>query len=144
MTDAPVQPTLVVAAPGLSVAAQVATQQANAINNATPPDAPVVKPVDVVDKRFLEEIGVKTSGWAHVGNTWWREHSTWVWGAVVAVDSSVAFFLPMIPIQYPKLTLAFNMLGMATAKLLTWRTQANVAIARVKAEVKRHTDGETA
>ncbi len=142
MTDAPV-PTLVVAAPGQSVAAQVAVKTAEAINNATPADAPVVKPADVVDRKFVEEIGVKTTGWFHVGDTWWREHSTWVMGAVVAVDSAVGIILPMIPARYPKLTLAFNMLGLATAKILTWRAQASVAVARVKAEVKRHT-GDTA
>lgn len=141
MTDAPVQPTLVVAAPGLSVAAQVATQQANAINNATPPDAPVVKPVDVVDKRFLEEIGVKTSGWAHVGNTWWREHSTWVWGALVALDCYLPMAQPFIPVKYMA---AMNITMACVAKLLSWRVQNSVAVARIKAEVKRHTDGETA
>lgn len=142
--DAPVQPTIVVAAPGLSVAAQVAEQTAQKINQSTPADAPVVKPVDVVDRNFLEEIGIKTSGWAHVGNTWWREHSTWVWGFVVGVDGFIGAFLPLIPVTYPKLLLTFNMIGMATAKLLTWRAQANVAVARVKAEVKRHTEGDSA
>lgn len=136
MTDAPVQPTVVVAEPGLSVAAQVATQQANAINASTPADVPNVKPAELVDRRFLEEIGVKTSGWAHVGNTWWREHSTWVWGALVALDCYLPMAAPLLPVKYMA---ALNIAMACVAKVLQWRIQNNVAVARIKAEVQRHT-----
>lgn len=139
MTDAPVQPTVVVAAPGRSVAAQVATQQANAINNSTPVDAPVVKPADLVDANFLHEIGVKTSGWAHVGNTWWKEHSTWVWGALVALDCYLPMAVPLLPTKY---LAAINIVMACVAKILNWRIQNNVAVARIKAEVERHTEVE--
>lgn len=127
MDAAQVQPstTPVLVGPGLSVAAQVANQR-NPEN-----------PTSVVDKAFLHEVGVKTKGWMVNRATWWREHSTWVWGGLVGLDGFLPIIAPSVPVKY----IAAMSIAMATVqKILSWRAQANVAIARVKEEIKRNPD----
>lgn len=125
--DAPAQDTQVTAGPGLSVAAQVAT--------ARNPDNPVA----AVDRTLLEEVGVKTSGWVHAGNTWWREHSTQVWALVVALDSGVAICQPIIPPHWTRIAAAVSAVGGVTGVVLKYRVQLSVALDRIRSEVSRHT-----
>lgn len=138
--EIPAPEKIVVAGPGLSVAAQVASNLADSANQVTPADAKIIKPVDVVDRQFVEEIGVKTHGWISEGNTWWRRHQNWVWAFVVGADGIVGWIAPQIPAQYPKLALTFNMAGVVTGKLLSLRTQVSVVVANIRNEVRRHTE----
>lgn len=138
--DIPAPEKIVVAAPGLSVAAQVATNIAESANQITPMDAKIIRPVDVVDRQFVEDIGIKTHGWISEGNTWWRKHQNWVWAFIVGADGIVGWLAPQIPAQYPKLALTVNMAAVVTGKILSLRTQASVVIASIRNEVRRHTE----
>lgn len=127
MNAAPAQTTQVTVGPGLSVAAQVAV--------AKNPDNPVV----VVDRSFLNEIGVKTTGWVHAGNTWWKEHSTQVWACVAGLDSAVAIFQPSIPPTWTRTAAAVSAIGGITGIILKYRIQFSVMADRIRAEIQRHT-----
>lgn len=127
MSYAPEQETQVTVGPGLSVAAQVAVAK-NPSN-----------PVGVVDRPFLDEIGVKTTGWVHAGNTWWKEHSTQIWACVVGIDSATAILLPSIPPTWTRIATAVSAVGGLTGIVLKYRIQFSVLADRVRAEIQRHT-----
>lgn len=137
--DIPAPEKIVVAGPGLSVAAQVATNVAEKVNEATGTEVPNIKPVDVVTPEFVKELGIKTHGWISEGNTWWKRHQNWVWAFIVGTDGFVSWLSPQIPQQYPRLSLVFNIAGVITGKILSMRTQFSVVYANILAEVRRHT-----
>jgi hypothetical protein len=112
--------------PGLSVAAQVAVEK-NPTN-----------PVAAVDKDLLHEAGLRTSGWIHAGGSWWREHSNQVWAVVIAIDSGVAIFQPIIPPTWTRLAATVSAVGGVTGVILKYRVQASVMIGRIRDELRRH------
>lgn len=138
--EIPAPEKIVVAGPGLSVAAQVAENIAAKVNAETPPDAPVVKPVDVVDRDFVESIGIRTHGWLLDGRAFWKEHSTQFWVVALALQGFLQAFRDDIPEAWVSLghwvDIALGGLGL----LMKFRLQAGLVVDMIRTEVKRHTE----
>jgi hypothetical protein len=137
--DAPVETKTVVVGPGLSVAAQAATVIADQRNEALPSGLATVKPSDVVDRDFLESIGMRTKGWVKLGGLFWRQHSVQFWTAAAALETTLQVAQGWIPERWATL-------GHGIALVLSWlgilfkaRLQGGLIVARIRGEVERHT-----
>lgn len=138
--DVPAPDKIVVAGPGLSVAAQVATNLADAANAATPADAPVIKPVDVVDKDFVESIGIRTQGWVTDTRAFWKEHSTQFWTAALVLQGVLQAFHDDIPADYVTALRYVDMALGGLGLLFKLRLQTSLIIDTFRNEVRRHTE----
>lgn len=139
MDAAPTQKPTVVAGPGLSVAAQVATQVATQVNAQLPPSMATVKPVDIVDKDFVESIGIRTTGWLNLGKAFWRQHSVQFWSAAAGLETALQVAQTWIPSHWESVghyvVVALGWLGI----LFKARRQANLIVDNIRQEVARHT-----
>lgn len=131
---------IVVAGPGLSVAAQVAENIATSVNQATGPTVPDIMPVDVVDRDFVESIGIRTTGWAKAGKAFWMEHSVQFWSAAAGLETGLQVAQTWIPAEWAQL-------GHIMAITLSWlgilfklRRQGNLIVDRIREEVRGHTE----
>jgi hypothetical protein len=138
--DIPAPDKIVVAGPELSVAAQVATNVADSINLATGPTVPDIKPVDVVDRDFVESIGVKTHGWLHAGKTFWKEHSTQFWTAAITLQTYLLAFQGDIPEAWEKVSRGVAIVLGVLGVLMKLRLQPSIVVERVRSEVKEKTE----
>ena len=136
--DAPVEPKTVEVGPGLSVAAQAATVVAEKRSELMPVGQSV-KPADVVDRDFLESIGVRTSGWLHMGKAFWLEHSTQVFSIATALQIYLQAAHDTLPPGWVRMGGYVDGALYVVGLVLKLRIQPDVAVARAKAEVERHT-----
>lgn len=138
--EIPAPEKIVVAGPGQSVAAQVATNVVQTINETTGPEVPNLKPVDVVDREFVESIGIRTSGWIHVGKTFWKEHSTQFWVVAIGLQTFLQSVQDDIPPTWEAVghwtSVALGALGL----IMKVRIQGGLIIENIRNEVRRHTE----
>jgi len=138
--DIPAPDKIVVAGPGLSVAAQVAENIAATVNQATGPTVADIKPVDVVDRDFVESIGIRTSGWVTNTRAFWKEHSTQFWAAALALQVALQAFRDDIPADWATLGHYLDMSLMGLGLLMKLRLQGGLIIDTIRNEVRRHTE----
>lgn len=138
--EIPAPEKIVVAGPGLSVAAQVAENIAASVNQATGPTVPDIKPVDVVDRDFVESIGIRTTGWVTNTRAFWKEHSTQFWTAALVLQGLLQAFHDDIPADYVTVLRYVDMSLGGLGLLFKLRLQAGLIIDTIRAEVRRHTE----
>ncbi len=138
--DTPVQEKVVLTGPGLSTAAQVATNVAANLNAQLPGEIATIKPVDVVDRNFVESIGIKTTGWVKMGAVFWKQHSVQFWTAAGVTETGLQILQTWIPQDWKDLGhwVAIGLMGLGI--LFKARRQGNLIVDRIREEVRGHTE----
>jgi hypothetical protein len=138
--DAPVQEKVVLTGPGLSTAAQVATNVAANLNAQLPDVIATIKPVDVVDRNFVESIGIETTGWITNGKLFWKQHSVQFWTAAGVTETGLQILQTWIPQDWKDLGhwVAIGLMGLGM--LFKARRQAGLIVDRIREEVRGHTE----
>lgn len=116
--------------PSVDRAAQVAIAR-----NPTNPQAEVTRTLAI-------QSGVKLSGWIGNPRTFWREHSTQVWGFVAVLDLVLQFAQQDIPSEWTRVGHWITSAGAVTGMILKYRVQAGLVLERIRMAIRGRTDDD--
>lgn len=126
MDPVPTPETIVVSTSGPTAAAVVA----KAVDPGDPHAAVTVD--------LLHSVGMKTKGWTSDSQYFWRQHSTQVWLAVSAIETTCTTFHEYIPKNWALIAHGVAALGSLAGLLLRYRIQLSLAFARVHDAITRN------